>query len=231
MAKKNQKGTLFIVATPIGNLTDISQRAVQILNDVDTIICEDTRHSMKLLTHFNIRKKLVAYHGHSLPAKTAKLINNLLYGYDMAYITDGGTPCISDPGHTLIQKCHEKELNVIAIPGACAAITALSMSGISAKKFFFLGFLSKKKGKRLRQLIEIKEIDAAIILYESAFRLEALIECIAEVFAGKIVFVAKEMTKLFEMTFYGEIEKVCEKIVASEIKGEYTIIINNYKKK
>ena len=231
MAKKGQKGELYIIATPIGNLNDVSQRAIQILNDVDAIICEDTRHSKKLLTHFNIQKKLISYHGHSIPAKTGRLVGNLESGYNMAYITDGGTPCISDPGHLLVKKCHEKGLKVIAIPGPCAAISALSMSGISAKKFLFLGFLSKKKGKRLRQLIDIKEMDAAIILYESAFRLVALMECIAQVFTNKTVYVAKEMTKLFEQTFYGEIEKVCEKIVASEIKGEYTIIISNYKKK
>lgn len=224
-------GILYVVATPIGNLNDITFRALEILKNVDYIACEDTRQSLKLLNHYEIKKRLVAYHKFNESNKSNVIINDLINGKNVAVITDAGTPCISDPGYVLIKKCHENNIKVIAIPGASAVVSSLSVSGIDTSKFAFVGFLPTDNSKMKEELQQIKESSInTFVIYESPKRILKLFSKLMEFFPHSLVYVASDLTKIHERGFYGEIEDVYNILKDDENieKGEYAIIINKH---
>ncbi len=223
------KSTLYVVATPIGNLEDISLRALNILKNVDIIACEDTRHSLKLLNHYGIKKRLISYHSYNERASSNGIIMLLQSGNSVALISDGGTPCISDPGYLLVNECRKNNINVVSIPGAAAFLALLSQSGFRTDKFFFAGFLSPKEGRRKKELLSLKDIEGTIILYESPHRIVKLLSNIFEIFEKKDIILGKELTKINETIFSGnadEIKKTIEK--ESKIFGEFSLLIANY---
>lgn len=222
----NEKGTgqLYITATPIGNLGDMSPRAVEVLRTVDLIAAEDTRNSIKLLNHFDIKTPMTSYHEFNRFDKADELVSRMLQGTDVAVITDAGTPCISDPGEVLVQKCIEAGINVTSVPGPSAVITALTLSGFSVRRFVFEGFLPPKQKKRDRKAAigRIKDETGTIVLYEAPHRLNETLSELAEVFgASRRIALCREMTKKHEeviRTTIGEAAKTAP-------KGEYVLVI------
>ena len=217
------KGTLYVVATPIGNLEDITLRAVRILKEVDLIAAEDTRCTLKLLNHFEISKPLISYHRHNEEIQTEKLMERLLSGQDIALVSDAGTPGISDPGEVIIKKCVENEIKVIPIPGACAMINALICSGISAKEFVFMGFLPLNKKLRREKLIEIEKSEKTIILYEAPHKVLNTLNDLKNILEDRKVVLARELTKIHEEFIRGNISYILER--ADGLKGEIVLII------
>ena len=217
-------GQLYITATPIGNLGDMSPRAVEVLRAVDLIAAEDTRNSIKLLNHFDIKTPMTSYHEFNRFDKADELVGRMLQGTDVAVITDAGTPCISDPGEVLVQKCIEAGINVTSIPGPSAVITALTLSGFSVRRFVFEGFLPPKQKKRDRRatIERIKDETGTIVLYEAPHRLNETLGELAEVFgATRRIALCREMTKKHEeviRTTIGEAAKTTP-------KGEYVLVI------
>lgn len=220
-------GTLFVIATPIGNLEDITQRAIKVLKEVDIILCEDTRTSIKLLNHYNIKNKLISYHKFNEHQKTEEIIKKLETN-NIALISDAGTPCICDPGYTLIKTLREKNINVEPIGGISACITALSVSGINSDKFTFHGFFPRetKKQKQLINDLNSTNINTHIF-YESPKRIIKTIEFLKNNTNIKVISIFKELTKLHEKNYYGTPEEVLNKIKNDEktTYGEYTFII------
>jgi 16S rRNA (cytidine1402-2'-O)-methyltransferase len=218
-------GTLHIVATPIGNLEDLTFRAKRILETVDGIACEDTRHSVILLNHYGIKKPLISFHSFSGVAKVEKIIDSLLQGQNIALISDAGTPGISDPAYVLIQAALEKKIPIVPIPGPSAVITALCASGLPTDKFLYLGFLPIKKG---RQTIfrEIAVSPYTVVFYESPHRLVRTLSELGKFLKpeSKIV-VAKELTKMFETFFRGTVADIEKKLPAGNPKGEYVVMV------
>ena len=219
----DKKGTLFIVATPIGNLEDITIRAVKILGDVDLIAAEDTRHTLKLLNHLKISKPLISYHRHNEEIKTDILIKELESGKDIALVSDAGTPGISDPGEEIIRKCIEKNIKIIPIPGACAMINALICSGLSTKEFEFLGFLPLNKKLREIKLNEIKNATKTIILYEAPHKLLKTLQDLKEILDNRKIVLARELTKIHEEFIREDIDLLIE--TSKNIKGEIVLVI------
>ena len=217
------KGELYIVATPIGNLEDITLRAIKTLEQVDIIAAEDTRHTLKLLNHLNITKPMISYHRHNEEIKTDALINKLLEGKNVALVSDAGTPVISDPGEEIVKKCLENKIKVIPIPGACAAITALIASGIDAKEFTFLGFLPLNKNNRKEKLEQINIGENTIILYEAPHKLIQTLEELSTITRERKIVLAKELTKIHESYTIGTAEELKSEI--QQPKGEYVILI------
>jgi 16S rRNA (cytidine1402-2'-O)-methyltransferase len=275
------KGTLYIVATPIGNLDDITLRAIETLKSVDLIACEDTRVSRVLLDHFGIKKELISLHQHSDDKKLQEIIDRLNCGENIAYITDGGTPGISDPGSALVRtvqntrnpstplgaskiqgykqnpeskNCHSEQprklagageesqgseillrqtadqddIKVIPIPGPSALAAAVSVSGLVEKEFYFAGFLPKKKGRQSKfvQLDKLVKLDIPIVIYESALRVEKTLKDIEQYFGKDCeVFIAREMTKMFEEYWGGRVHNIIEELSEHKLKGEVTIVV------
>ena len=216
-------GKLYIVATPIGNLEDITLRAINVLKNVDLIAAEDTRHTLKLLNHFEISKPLISNHRHNEDEKTNILIEKLKEGLDIALFSDSGTPGICDPGEAIIKKCIEEQIEVIPIPGACAMINALIASGIDTKEFIFLGFLPLNKKTRKEKLEEIKESKKTIILYEAPHKLLSTLKDLKEILENRQVVLARELTKIHEEFIRGNIEEIIK--VSENLKGEMVLII------
>ena len=221
-------GELYIVSTPIGNLEDITLRAIKTLEQVDIIAAEDTRHTLKLLNHLNITKPMISYHRHNEEIKTDELINRLLEGKNIALVSDAGTPVISDPGEEIVKKCLENNVKVVPIPGACAAITALIASGIDAKEFTFLGFLPLNKKNRKEKLEKIKIGENTIILYEAPHKLIQTLEEISKITEKRKIVLAKELTKIHEEYITGTAEELKSEI--QQPKGEYVIVIEKNEK-
>jgi 16S rRNA (cytidine1402-2'-O)-methyltransferase len=219
-------GTLFIVATPIGNLEDISFRAVRILSEVDLIAAEDTRHSRILLTKYQINAPLTSYHKFNIREKTLYLVEKLSQGQNIALISDSGMPGISDPGFELIQAAIEHKIRVEPIPGPSAAITALAVSGLPSDRFVFEGFLPKKPGKKIKRLKELKEEERTIIIYESPFRLLKTLMDIKEVMGERQVAIGRELTKKFEEVIRGELGEVIERMKENKVRGEIVIVVS-----
>lgn len=218
-------GTLFVVATPIGNLEDITLRAVNTLQTVDLIACEDTRHSLKLLNNYQIKKPLVSYHQHSKTKKIDYLIQELKKGKAMAIVTDSGTPGISDPGQVLINKAVESGIKVVPIPGPSALTTALSVAGLPTDAFLFLGFLPLKK-RRKKLIRSLRDEKKTVVLYESPYRiLKTLEELKAALGTERQIVVTRELTKMFEEIIRGNIGEVLNKIKSTKPKGEFVVII------
>ncbi|MFA6215411.1 MAG: 16S rRNA (cytidine(1402)-2'-O)-methyltransferase [Patescibacteria group bacterium] len=216
--------TLFIVATPIGNLEDITYRAVRILKSVDLIACEDTRLTKRLLDHYEIKTPTVSYHQHSHVGKIDFLISQLKAGKSLALVSDAGTPGISDPGGLLVKAAVSEGIKIESVPGPSAVAAALSISGLPSDRFLFLGFLPHKKG---RETI-IKEIIAAeqtIVFYESVHRILKTLEQLAKFGLKKEIVVCRELTKKFETVYRGCVEEVLEKLQQDEVKGEFVVIV------
>ncbi len=219
-------GIVYLVATPIGNLADISKRALETLEAVDLIACEDTRHTGKLLNHFGIKKKLVSYHEHNEHARTEELAELLLQGKSIAVVSDAGTPAISDPALRIVQKAHEIGARVVAIPGAVAFVNALIVSGLPTDSIFFGGFLPSKKTERRKRLSEVSEIPATLCFYETPHRLsKSLLDCL-EILGNRKVAVVREITKLHEETIFGSLEELTEKFSSGDVRGEIVLVID-----
>ena len=225
------KGKLYLVATPIGNLEDITIRALKILNEVDLIAAEDTRHTLGLLNHFKISKPLISYYKQTEKSKSNILIQKLLAGKNIAVVSDAGTPGISDPGEEIVKACIENRIEVVPIPGACAFINALIASGFSTKEFCFIGFLSALKRDKKEKLEELKYETKTIILYEAPHKLKNTLECILEILGDRKIVLSKEITKIHEEFIRGYASELLIKI--DEIRGEFVILIegNNESKK
>lgn len=220
-----EKGILYICPTPIGNLEDMTLRTLRILQEVDIIAAEDTRHTIKLLNHYEIKKPLTSYHEHNKREKGIELIEKLNDGQNIALVSDAGMPGISDPGQDIIALAIEEDIKVVVLPGATASITALVLSGISTNKFIFEGFLSSKKKERIKELERLKNETRTLILYESPHRLKALLEDMREVLGNRKLSISRELTKMYEETFRGDIQGAIEKFAQSNIKGEFVIVI------
>ena len=218
-----KEGILYIVATPIGNLEDITLRAIRILKEVDLIAAEDTRHTLKLLNHLEISKPMISYHRHNEQIRTDNLIKELKEGKNIALVSDAGTPGICDPGEEIIKKCIEENIKVIPIPGACAMINALITSGIETKEFAFIGFLPLNKKTRKEKLEEIKKSNKTIILYEAPHKLKNTLNDLKSILEERKIVLARELTKIHEEYIRGNIEELIER--ADALKGEFVIII------
>ena len=222
--KNIENGILYVVATPIGNLEDITLRAIKILKDVDLIAAEDTRHTLKLLNHLEISKPLISYHRHNEDVKSDILIEKLEQGQNIALVSDAGTPGICDPGEEVIKKCIDIGIKVIPIPGACAMINSLICSGIDTKEFTFLGFLPLNKKLRKNKLEEIKNSNKTIIIYEAPHKLETTLKDLKEILGERKIVLAREVTKIHEEFIREDIDSLIEK--AKNIKGEIVLIID-----
>ena len=220
-------GELYVVATPIGNLDDITLRAIKILKEVDVIIAEDTRHTLKLLNHLNISKPLISYHRHNEEQRKEMIIDKLKNGENIAIVSDAGTPGICDPGEVLIYECIKENIKVVPIPGACAMINALIASGISTKEFIFLGFLPLNKKLRKEKLEYIKNETKTVIIYEAPHKLKSTLEDLKEILEKRKVVIARELTKIHEEFIRGTIDEILEK--ADSLKGEIVLIIEGNK--
>lgn len=221
--EKNTKGCLYIVATPIGNLEDITLRAINILKEVDLIAAEDTRHTLKLLNYLKISKNLISYHRHNEGTKSDILLEQLKKGKKIALVSDAGTPGICDPGEEIIKKCIEENVEVIPIPGACALINALICSGIDTKEFLFLGFLPLNKKNRKQKLLEIQKINKTSIIYEAPHKLTETLKDLKTIIGNRKIVLARELTKIHEEFIRENIDILIEK--SKEIKGEIILII------
>ncbi len=217
------KGKLYLVATPIGNLEDITLRALRILKEVDIIAAEDTRHTLGLLNHFEISKPLISYYKQNEKSKSEVLINKLLEGKNIALVSDAGTPGISDPGEEIVKCAIENEIEIIPIPGACAFVNALIASGLSSKEFAFIGFLSAIKKDKKEKLEEIKYETKTLILYEAPHKLKATLESIYEILGDRKIVLARELTKIHEEFIRDNVSNILNRI--DEIKGEFVILI------
>lgn len=224
-------GTLYLVSTPIGNLEDITLRALRVLKEVDLVAAEDTRQTRRLLTHYNIRTPLTSYFEANQQVKGDKLIERLKAGETIALVSDAGTPIISDPGYPLLRGCIEAEIPIIPIPGASAVVTAASISGLPLHNFTFEGFLSPKSGKRKRQLRVLADEERTLILFESPHRLRRFLEDVLEVMGERDIVIARELTKRFEEVFRGNVSKALEKFRNTEPRGEFTIVISGVRRK
>ncbi len=218
-------GTLYLCATPIGNLEDMTFRAVRILKEADLIAAEDTRNSIKLLNHFEIKTPMTSYHEYNKIEKGRKLVERLLSGENIALITDAGTPGISDPGEELVRMCHESNVTVTAVPGAAACITALTISGLPTRRFAFEAFLPTDKKERQSILDGLKEETRTIILYEAPHRLLKTLQLLYNVLGNRKVSVCRELTKKHETVFQTTLEEAEAYYEVNEPKGECVLVI------
>ena len=219
-------GSLFVVSTPIGNLDDITYRAIQTLNDVDYILCEDTRITKRLLDKYNINQKMITHNEYNESKKVDSISELLVEGSSIALVSDAGTPCISDPGYRLISNIKKKypEIKVIAIPGASASISSLSISGLPSDCFYFIGFLPKKKGRQ-KKIKELATFQGSIIIYESPKRVLKTLKELFSILGNRRAFIAREMTKIYEETFYTDLESISLDKIPLKEKGEYVIVV------
>ena len=217
------KGKLYIIATPIGNLEDITLRALRILKEVDIIAAEDTRQTLKLLNHYDISKHLISYHRHNEETKSNYLIEKLKEGQNIGLVSDAGTPGISDPGEEVIKKAIEEGIEVIPIPGACAMVNALICSGLNTKEFSFLGFLPLNKKSRKEKLEEIKNSTKTVIFYEAPHKMKTTLKDLKDYIGDRNVVLARELTKIHEEFIRRPIEELIEEV--ENLKGEMILII------
>lgn len=227
MNQKSYNGTptLYLVPTPIGNLEDITIRSLNILKETDVIFCEDTRVTLTLLNHFDIKKKLIASHDHNEEQTKQLMVDYLEKGKNIAIVTDRGTPIISDPGYKGVQYVIEKGYNVVGLPGPTALIPALIVSGIEPSPFLFYGFLDNKKTKREKELLELKELKTTIIFYESPHRIKKTMQSLLNILGNRKISISREISKKFEEIYRGNIED----FIDLEAKGEFVIVIERNK--
>ncbi|MFA5696508.1 MAG: 16S rRNA (cytidine(1402)-2'-O)-methyltransferase [Bacilli bacterium] len=227
MNQKSYNGTptLYLVPTPIGNLEDITIRSLNILKETDVIFCEDTRVTLTLLNHFDIKKKLIASHDHNEEQTKQLMVDYLEKGKNIAIVTDRGTPIISDPGYKGVQYVIEKGYNVVGLPGPTALIPALIVSGIEPSPFLFYGFLDNKKTKREKELLELKELKTTIIFYESPHRIKKTMQSLLNIWGNRKISISREISKKFEEIYRGNIED----FIDLEAKGEFVLVIERNK--
>ncbi|NLD79313.1 MAG: 16S rRNA (cytidine(1402)-2'-O)-methyltransferase [Mollicutes bacterium] len=227
MNQKSYNGTptLYLVPTPIGNLEDITIRSLNILKETDVIFCEDTRVTLTLLNHFDIKKKLIASHDHNEEQTKQLMVDYLEKGKNIAIVTDRGTPIISDPGYKGVQYVIEKGYNVVGLPGPTALIPALIVSGIEPSPFLFYGFLDNKKTKREKELLELKELKTTIIFYESPHRIKKTMQSLLNIWGNRKISISREISKKFEEIYRGNIED----FIDLEAKGEFVLVIEGNK--
>ena len=221
-------GKIYLVATPIGNLEDITLRALRILKEVDLIAAEDTRNTLKLLNRYEISKPLVSYHRHNEEVKVDNLINKLKDGQSIAIVSDAGTPGISDPGEVVVKEAIKNNIDVVPIPGACAAINALICSGLDTKEFAFMGFLPLNKKLRKEKLNEIKKETKTLVIYEAPHKLKNTLQDLKEIVEDRKIVLARELTKIHEEYIRGNIDEIIQK--SENLKGEMIILIEGAKK-
>lgn len=231
MRKNNDliKGELYIVATPIGNLEDISMRALRVMKEANIIVAEDTRHTKAMLNAFQISTPLISLHEHNEKEKSLFIIEKISTGKNVVYVTDAGTPCISDPGCFLISKAHDENIKVIPVPGPSAVITALSVSGFPADSFVFCGFLPARQNDRKKYLEILKTEERTIVFYESPMRIMASLNDLQDILGNREIVLAREITKKFEEIRRGDISAIIDELTDRKIKGEITIIIKGEK--
>src|SRR4051794_8162106 len=221
-------GTLYLVATPIGNLADITHRALQVLNDVDLVACEDTRHTHKLLSHYGITTKTISYHEHNEQQRAAELIDRLKQGTNIAVVSDAGTPSISDPGFRLVRAAIENGIVVVPVPGPSALITALIAAGLPTDEFFFAGFLPSRTSARRTRLTELQSIPGTLIFYEAPHRLAATLKDAYEILGEREAVVARELTKLHEEIRRGRLSQLTADFTdrKQDLRGENVVLID-----
>lgn len=220
------KGKIYLVPTPIGNLGDISARALEVLNEVDFIACEDTRHSGRLFQKFEIKKKLISYHEFNERSRSKQLVEIVNNGQSIAVVSDGGSPGISDPAYQVVRQAVDNDIEIIPIPGPTALIPALTASGLPTDRFFFEGFLSNKSASRRKRLTALKDFEHTIILYESPHRIEKCLADILDVIGDRQVCVAREISKKFEQFLRGNVSELLETVKSKKLKGEIVVLIS-----
>ena len=218
-------GTLYVVATPIGNLEDITLRALRVLREVDMIACEDTRHTARLLAHYDIRKPTTSYHEHNESQKAGALLDKLESGLQIALVSDAGTPCISDPGYRIVRQAHERRIPVVPVPGPCSFVAALSASGRASDAFTFLGFLPSRKSARVGFLSDLKDEERTLIFFESPDRLMETLEDVGKILGRRLMTIAREITKVYEELFSGTASEAIEYFSKRPVKGEIVLIV------
>lgn len=231
MEEKNkvEKSTLYLVATPIGNLADITERAKKVLSEVDFVAAEDTRNSMKLLSILGIHKELVSYHEHNKKSSGERIIARLLAGEACAVITDAGMPAISDPGEDIVRLCADSGIKVTVVPGACAAVSALSLSALSTSRFAFEGFLSPNKNERKKHLEAVVYDDRTLIFYEAPHKLRATLSDMSEIFGGdRKISLCRELTKLNEEVIRTTLADAVNYYAEREPRGEYVLVVDGF---
>lgn len=229
MSQKSYDGTstLYLIATPIGNMDDITYRALETLKRVEVIFSEDTRITNQLLKHFDIKKKLISNHQYNEEENKEKLLEYLKNGYDVGLVTDRGTPVISDPGYELAKYAIENDYNVVSIPGACAFVSALIVSNLDIFPFTFYGFLNSKQSKRRKELEDLKNLSPAMIFYESPHRLVETLTDMLNILGNRKCSISREITKKFEEVYRGNLDEVIEEV--RDAKGEFVIVIEGNK--
>lgn len=219
------QGILYICPTPIGNLEDITLRTIKVLNEVDLIAAEDTRHTLKLLNHYNIKKPLISYHEHNKITAGEKILEEIKKGKNIALVTDAGMPGISDPGEDIIKRCIEENIELVALPGPTAFVLALVLSGLSTESFVFEGFLPSKGKERKDRLNKLKSETRTIILYEAPHRIISLLKDLLEALGNRKIAISRELTKIHEETFRGTIQEAIEKFESQNPKGEFVLVV------
>ena len=222
------KGKLYVVGTPIGNLSDFSPRAAEILKQVDFIAAEDTRVTLKLLNHFEIKKPMVSYYEHNLRERGEQILEQILSGKNCAVVSDAGMPCISDPGEDLVRLCAENEIEIISVPGPSAAVSALSISGLSTSRFSFEGFLSTNKASRFAHLNDVRYTKNTLIFYEAPHKLTSTLKDMLKVLGDRRIALVKEITKMHENVFRTTFSKALEFYSQHPPKGEFVLIIEGF---
>ena len=219
-------GTLYVVATPIGNLEDITQRALRVLATVDLIACEDTRHTRKLLSHYGIEKPTISYHEHNERERAEQIADRIAAGEQVALVADAGTPAISDPGYRLVRECLERGLKVVPVPGPAAFVAALIASGLPTDQFFFGGFLPAKSHARRARLMEVRALAATLIFYEAPHRLAASLADARAILGERKAAVARELTKLHEEIARGSLGELAQRFSREKTRGEIVLVID-----
>jgi len=217
---------LYLIATPIGNLGDLTHRAIETMREADYLLCEDTRYSLRLLTHYGIHKPLKSFHAFNEAKKEDPIIADLKNGSKVCLLTDAGTPGISDPGHRLVARCRKEQIPVTSLPGPCAAITALSLSSFSSERFQFVGFLPRKSAQMQRLFLELLDYPGTSICYESPYRLVKALQILASLQTSHRVAVARELTKTFEEYREGTAQELLAHFEKKGVKGEIVLLIS-----
>ncbi|MFW6114729.1 MAG: 16S rRNA (cytidine(1402)-2'-O)-methyltransferase [Thermodesulfobacteriota bacterium] len=226
--KETSPGVLYVVSTPIGNLEDITLRAIRVLQEVDLIAAETVAHTKKLCAHYHIATPLTTYNSHNQHYKGRVLLEKVKSGLDIALVSDAGTPGLSDPGSRLVREAIEARITLVPVPGASAVLTPLVVSGLPTHEFIFVGFLSRKKAKRKRELAELRDEQRTIIFFEAPHRLVKMLTDLSEVLGNRDIVIAKEMTKMFEELMRGPVCELLPLLEDKQIKGEYTLILKGF---
>ncbi len=221
----SQPAALYVVATPIGNLQDITLRALEVLGSVDLVVAEDTRRTRKLLSHYGIHAPLESYHGDSGPKKAQRILRKLQQGKSVALLSDSGTPGVSDPGAELVALCHQQGIKVVPIPGPSAATAAFSVAGISAAGFIFAGYPPRKQSERHQFLREMSQGSLPVVFYESPQRIVATLQDLAQICPQRRVLIARELTKMYEELVGDTVEEIARRLSSQQPRGEFTVVL------